>query len=1714
MKNPYKIWETLKDMYLRYIEVGLPLADEGLARERRKLYEVPGVICQPPIIELVPKYPEGDTLELVCQQSGIGSDFADFARKGLFADIDGNPRKLYKHQAEALVNAIGARKHIVATTGTGSGKTECFLLPVICDLVNESRQWQEKRTRAVRTLILYPLNALAEDQMIRLRKALNSKSATAGGARDWLDEHRNGHRFYFGRYTGLTPRGEGTDYEIANREYRAACETAGEANNEELLYHVPCTEADSAELWERKTMKKTPPDILITNYSMLNIMLMRKEEASIFEATKAWLQEDSSHIFHLVVDEMHTYRGTAGTEVAYLLRLLLDRLGLTPDSPQVQFLASSASMQDNEKTRAYLSGFFGVQDKERFQMFYNPPYVPVDVPSVELPVRELIQLSAESCDIGEQEAIMHFLEQVKCDTLWDCVRKYAVPEYLKKVLENEERQLVPKKYDEMATLLFSGMGLNEAKAALEGFLILLCTAQNAAGMAVQPIRMHNFFRNIEGLWACSNPRCSAVAEEFRSSERKIGKLYRSPQTFCECGSVVLEAVICRNCGEMFLGGYAAEEHGHTYLSPDHIETDEPDKYYTLWPRSQELPEKEKWVKCNYDSEFGTVKMSRDGNCGVFISDKDYPVKYPEICPCCETSYPVKDKHTLTPLGQYNTGVQKVNQILADALIRVLSEEERKPAKLVLFSDSRQSAAKLSAGVELDHYRDILRHIVLNSLEAQDASLIVLKKVRDKGEEALSEEEKVVLERMEEIHPRLVLQVFRYHKLSAAERENVDKQLKAGITPLYIIGDKVRQQLLNLGVNPAGPHPKYQESGNMKWKDLFVWEKGKASGPLEGRETDFWNRIVRRCSIEQLITVFAHKNRSFEALKLGYMTLNLTGEDETFRQFADVVVRLLGEKWRISGHESRYRSGAFPRQVIRYSKAVYPQDGYYRKTDRHHLNKLQDILLNKNIIEQQEVRLTGEGLFFKKAEEGDSVWICPKCKTVHLNPSCGVCCNCFAKLGAATVLSEKDIKNTDDYYVYLATTAKPYRLHCEELTGQTSRLDSMQRQRQFQGIFLKNEKPEVDEIDLLSVTTTMEAGVDIGSLSAVMMGNVPPQRFNYQQRVGRAGRRGHALSVALTVAKANSHDMTDYIQTERMVAAQPRDPYLELRSSDIARRMVVKQMLNKVFTGFDRPGRENDNVHGQFGLAAKWRENRSLVISWIGTNQKEIKRIIEVVCRQTNISRADKQNIEKFIGNDFVSEVDRICEDSKHYPQQALSERLSNAGLLPMFGFPTRTRYLYECAPKVWPPEHVIDRNLDLAISTFAPGCEVVKDKKVFKSVGFVHYEPYRGAISEKNGLNELNTKVYLCKNCGFTTVKEMDRIVCPTCQTRMEEAKVCSPLGFCVDYDNPSQDFNGIFEWTSHASGICLDADSKMETERIVDQLKICTNKIPETGLVHQINTNDGQLFPIGKLKNSSGRFCSSEILPGRVENCENYALIASKTTGVLVATIASVDQYIDLNPLAENVNHKAVRAAYLSWGYLLRKSVCDCLDIESNELDLGFRIANKEGQVFFVERLENGAGYCNYLNSDAKIAREALIDPLRVDGRLYKELVLEKHREECMGSCYDCLRDYYNQEFHSVLDWRLAFDMARLSQQSGSEISFNIVYWKKFIEKIATKVAQKYKGTVSNIESGLYLIESKNKRCLLTHPFWSKEYVETLKRKIDGDVSSLSVFDAMRRGR
>ena len=202
---------------------------------------------------------------------------------------------------------------------------------------------------------------------------------------------------------------------------------------------------------------------------------------------------------------------------------------------------------------------------------------------------------------------------------------------------------------------------------------------------------------------------------------------------------------------------------------------------------------------------------------------------------------------------------------------------------------------------------------------------------------------------------------------------------------------------------------------------------------------------------------------------------------------------------------------------------------------------------------------------------------------------GICINCFHKLDKESVLTKEDITNPNDFYLSLLnSTDNVYRLHCEEMTGQTSKADSKKRQRLFQDIFLKTENPIVEGIDLLSVTTTMEAGVDIGSLSAVMMGNVPPQRFNYQQRVGRAGRRGNPLSIALTVARSTSHDLTNFHEYERMVSDTPKDPYLETRTKEIAERIIYKEILYAALKD-DNSGK--DSVHGCFGTVEQWDKHK-------------------------------------------------------------------------------------------------------------------------------------------------------------------------------------------------------------------------------------------------------------------------------------------------------------------------------------------------------------------------------------------------------------------------------------------------------------------------------------------------------------------------------------------
>ena len=447
--NPIYAYKEIKDNFILYIKTAFGTRYESLEKEREDLLRTDQVASREPWIEPLPAYEnvevDNDKLristlrpeDLPSMNDEAQQLFKEFINKGL---ISGD-YPIYRHQAEMLRKSLSG-KNCVITSGTGSGKTESFLLPMLADIIAEAeREWKspntykvnawwkanngeplsqkeifvfpensvkgtpgrlapcamqrpnEQRDAAVRALIIYPMNALVEDQMTRLRDALDNDEV-----QKWMAERLNGNRIFFGRYNGATPTSGYPKYKenAANsRIYDNLLQAMRELDSMtddtlKLLDTTGLTEENvkknhdkyairrtisqmikgkdgiaSSEMRTRFDMQQTPPDILITNYSMLAMMLMREVDNPILKKTREWLEKDQSHIFHLVIDELHLNRGTSGTETAYLIRLLLNRLGLTPDSPQLRILSSSASLEvtgDKQvESLKFLKDFFGCE---------------------------------------------------------------------------------------------------------------------------------------------------------------------------------------------------------------------------------------------------------------------------------------------------------------------------------------------------------------------------------------------------------------------------------------------------------------------------------------------------------------------------------------------------------------------------------------------------------------------------------------------------------------------------------------------------------------------------------------------------------------------------------------------------------------------------------------------------------------------------------------------------------------------------------------------------------------------------------------------------------------------------------------------------------------------------------------------------------------------------------------------------------------------------------------------------------------------------------------------------------------------------------------------------------------------------------------------------------------------------------------------------------
>jgi DEAD/DEAH box helicase domain-containing protein len=526
---------------------------------------------------------------------------------------------------------------------------------------------------------------------------------------------------------------------------------------------------------------------------------------------------------------------------------------------------------------------------------------------------------------------------------------------------------------------------------------------------------------------------------------------------------------------------------------------------------------------------------------------------------------------------------------------------------------------------------------------------------------------------------------------------------------------------------------------------------------------------------------------------------------------------------------------------------------------------------------------------------------------------------------------------------------PFRLNCEELTGQTNREQRQLRQRRFQDVFIGDEVDLASGIDLLSVTTTMEAGVDIGSLRVIGLANMPPVRFNYQQRVGRAGRRGSGMSTALTLCRGRSHD-DYYFERPRLITAEPPPkPYVDVSRPEIAKRVVSKEVLRRAFDRILLPY-SGDNVHGEFGKVHEWNTHRPIVENWIDTNSAVIVEVCRAILRRTMLdSDQERANMQDFVQNHLLAEIDAIAAVTP--PHLGLSERLASRGLLPMFGFPTRVRNLYHDDPfaRVQDESGVIDRTIDIAISQFAPGAQTVKDDKLHTAVGIVDIRPragWNGNTSAPDPLGQ-SVRVGICRRCQALVEAPATTGGCPFCSAARSQdgyriVDLSEPPGFCAWW--PIQvEFSGGFEFTPRALRARLGGDPGNPA--------LCRNSSISRGqaTVYRINDNDGQDFVFEKERGSNVWFCQdavdqalrdvprSQAAPPRpIADTSTQpltrSLAAISRTDILTVGITSVPVGICLNPaIAE------ARAAWYSFGFMLRRAAAVRMDINESELDLAF---------------------------------------------------------------------------------------------------------------------------------------------------------------------------------
>ncbi len=1159
--NPVHFAHSVCSEFLRYLFSAFPLSDPELADQAKRLLTRPSSLDIPlvkgPFVSLSEAFAQGESVQRLAD---------DGILHHVMPGLIGYPR-MWLHQ-ERVFEAVRQGRHVLVSTGTGSGKTEAFLYPIVDDLL---RQRDQGTTSGLAAVVIYPMNALANDQLDRLREMLGGTGIT------------------FGQWIGTTPD---TEQSVTVERFAGTSRPAYLAERQRRREEAQAEDravrplAPPEECCSEEDIRNRQPRILLTNYRQLEILTTRYPDVKLFAGAP---------LKYMVFDEAHTYEGATGAEVACLIRRVRVLAGKRPD--EVVCIGTSATLTDpddpdhNESTaKRFASRFFGV-DPEKVSLI-GESYVTREWPRQRYRpaapagdgmerLGRLLKAMAEPVDTA---AIKHIVEELtgqifdpgdrwQESLLWHLISN----EY---VYQSTEILAQARHLDEAAWLVSQRVATDRlpqgerASAELLTYLMLGAAAQADGGSLLRP-KVHFFVRGLDEMVVALNgtPEEPSVSLFMSLNEARDAHPDRRDDAF-------FSVLTCRNCGQHFFEKHFQEldfargannqirdfDHGNAV-------EDEAGNTNAVWATApvelgkrlvltnRLLEEAEtgaqsaptaRWPKAWFCRQCGALHRNPSGRCLADGCGHGEPL-LPLVafgdqltsCPSCGTLSMRIGGRTIEPAKKVKAVTVADVHILAQAMINAAADGHK---KLIIFADSRQEAA-FQAGWMQDHARRIrLRHMMYQVIVGAQAPL-GLDAIVDSLMEAFRRDRNLIDVLLPELTGEEAEATFGHNILVAVHRA-----LRYMVLREFTTGIRRTDCLESMGLTRVGYVGLSAQSKGVR--DLASLIGIAPEEVVEGLSLilDIWRR--NRILFVAGDPVFSHFHAKDDPyIQAGLLPLRefrpeglllSAGADDKYargilaQRGASALQGLL-KKWAANPNTFDPDAGA---------TAVWE----FLVQDAKVLSKLTLRSAKDKPLGRDVWQVNAEKVLVDRCDHRERCTTCQRIMTRQAPRTVCTRHNCHG----TTVTQQPDQENYDVWLM-----GRPFAMvNAEEHTAQVPGEIREKIEQDF--------KSRHGRVNCLVATPTLEMGVNIGALDMALMRNVPPKPANYWQRAGRAGRE-ERMAVVVTYCGPLRHDRYFFDDPLRLLGGCIKAPTFNLRNP----LMIDKHIRSAVLSELLLRGRERN-----------------------------------------------------------------------------------------------------------------------------------------------------------------------------------------------------------------------------------------------------------------------------------------------------------------------------------------------------------------------------------------------------------------------------------------------------------------------------------------------------------------------------------------------------------